>query len=136
MFYPKMLFSNYIIHFFYPHLVHGLVAWGFTFPTFLHKLASIQNKAAKLIGGGHFLESTTQFHAKLKILKLFDLYKYETAKIAHDYMNSNLPLSFSDYFNKLCEMSNRSTRTSVNPYILYKPLYRTNRMQRSIKYLK
>ena len=49
-------------------------------------------------------------------------------------MNSKLPLSFSDYFNISCGVSNRSTRTSVNPYNLSKPLYHTNRMQRSIKY--
>ena len=96
------------------------MAWGSTFPTYLHKLASIQNKAMKLIGGGHILESSTHFYAKLKILKVFDLYKFETAKLVHDYMNSKLPLSFSDYFNKSCDVSNRSTRTSVNPYNLYK----------------
>ena len=65
--------------------------------------------------------------------KLFDIYKYETAKIVHDCINSNLPLSFS-YFNKSCEVYNCSTRTSVNPYNLYKQLYRTNKLQKSIKY--
>ena len=79
---------------FHPQLLYGLVAWGFTFPTYLHKLASIQNKAVKLIGGGHFLESSTHFYAKLKILQLLDLYKFETVKLVHDYMNSKLPLSF------------------------------------------
>ena len=88
----------------------------------------------KLIGGGHVLESKTQFLAKLKILKFFRLYKFETAKLVHDYINSKLPLSFSRYFNKLCDVSNRLTITSVNQYNLYKPLYRTNRMQKSIKF--
>ena len=129
-----MLFSNYIIHFFYPYLLYGLVAWNSTFPIHLHKLASIQNKVVKLIGEGHFLVSTTQFYAKLKILKLLDLNEFETAKLVHNYMNSKLPLSFSDYFNKSCDVSNRSTRISVNSYNLCKPLYGTNRMQRSVKY--
>ena len=110
------------------------MAWGSTFSTYLHKLAFIQNKSVKLIGRGHFSESSTHFYAKLKILKLLDLYKFETAKLVHDYMNSKLSFSFSDYFNKSCDVSNRSTRTSVNPYNLYKPLYRNNRMQKSIKY--
>ena len=104
------------------------------FSTYLHKLAPIQNKAVKLIGGGHFLESSTHFYAKLKILKLLDLYKFETAKLVHDYMNRKLLLSFFGYFNKSCDVSNRSTRTSVNPYNLYKPLYHNNRMQRNIEY--
>ena len=118
----------------HPHLLYGLVAWVFTFPTYLHKLASIQNKAVKLIGGGHFLESTTQFYAKLKILKLLDLYKFENAKLVHVYMNRKLPLSFSGYFNKSCNVSNCLTRTFENPYNLYKPLYHNNRMEKSIKY--
>ena len=116
------------------HLLYGLVACSSTFPIYLHKFASVQNKAVKLIGGGHFLVSATQFYAELKIPKLPDLYtcKFETVKLVHDYMNSKLPLSFSDYFNKSCYVSNRSARTLVNPYNLSKLLYRTNRMQRSV----
>ena len=91
--------------FVYLHLLYGLVACSFTFTIYLHKLASVQNKAVKLIGGGHFLESATQFYAKLQILQFLDLYKFETVKLVHDYMNSKLPLSFSDYFNKSCGVS-------------------------------
>ena len=118
----------------HPHLLYGLVVWGSTFPTYLLKLASIQNKPVKLIDEGHVLESSIQFYAKLKILKLLDLYKFKTAKLVHDYMNRKLPPSFSGYFNKSCDVSNYSTRTSENPYNLYKPLFHNNRMQRSIKY--
>ena len=81
------------------------MALGSTFPIYLLKLASVQNKAVKLIGGGHFLESATQFYAKLKILQFLDLYKFETVKLVHDYTNSKVPLSFSDYFNKSCGVS-------------------------------
>ena len=59
------------------------MTWGSTFPIYLHKLAPIQNRAVNLIVRGHFLESTTQFYAKLKILKFFDL----IAKLVHDCMN-------------------------------------------------
>ena len=55
---------------FHSHLLYGLVAWGSTFPTYLHKLASVQNKEVKLLGGGHFLQISTHYYAKLKILKL------------------------------------------------------------------
>ena len=118
----------------HPHLLYSLVVWGSMFPTYLLELASIQNKVVKLIGRGHALESSTHFYAKLKILKLFDLYKFETAKLVHDYMNRKLPPSFSGYFNKSCDVSNCSTRTLDNLYNLYKPLFHNNRMQRSIKY--
>ena len=55
-------------------------------------------------------------------------------KLVYDYINNKPPLSLSYYLKKSCDVSNRSTRTSVNPYKLYKPLYRTNIMQRNIKY--
>jgi len=31
----------------HPHLLYSLVAWGSTFPTYLAKLSSLQNKAVK-----------------------------------------------------------------------------------------
>ena len=40
----------------HPHLPYGIVAWGSTFPTYLLKLASTQNKVVKLIEGGHALD--------------------------------------------------------------------------------
>ena len=70
------------------------MVWGSTFPTYLLKLASIQNKPVKLIDEGHVLESSIQFYAKLKILKLLDLYKFKTAKLVHNYMNRNFLLRF------------------------------------------
>ena len=41
-------------------------------------------------------------------------------------MNSKLPLYFSDYYKKSFDVSNRSTRTLINPYKLYKTLFCTN----------
>ena len=115
-------------------LLYGLVAWSSTFPTYLHNLASIQNKTVKLISEEHFSESKTQFYAKLKILKLLDLYKFKIAELVYIYINSKLPFFFSHYFKKACDVSNRSTRSLVNPHNLYKSLYCTERMQRNIKY--
>ena len=61
----------------HPHLLYGLVAWGSTFLTYMSKLESLQNKAAKITGGGTIKESPTPFHGKLKILKLSNLYKFK-----------------------------------------------------------
>ena len=66
------------------HLLYGLVVWGSTFPSYLKKLNSIQNKAVKLIGGGNYLDRVTPYYSKLNILKLPDLYKLETVKFVID----------------------------------------------------
>jgi len=39
----------------------------------------LQNKAVKIIGGGNYWDYTTQFYAKLKILKISDFFKHKVA---------------------------------------------------------
>ena len=51
-------------------LTYGLIIWGSTFPSYLHKLQSLQNKAVKMIGGGSSLDNPTKFFNKYSILKL------------------------------------------------------------------
>ena len=95
------------------------MAWGFTYPTYLHKLASIQNKAVKVIGGGNFSECNTILcKTENTGLILLDLYKFETVKLVHDHVNSKLPFSISDHFKKPGEVSNRTTKNLVNQYNL------------------
>ena len=116
------------------HFLYGLVVWGSTFPSYLKKLNSIQNKAVKLIGRGNYLNRATPYYSKLNILKLPDLYKFETAKFVYRFMHNTLSQSFSDFFVEASEISGRTTRSSGNCHSLYIPRYNTNRLQRSIKY--
>jgi len=67
-------------------------------------------------------------------LKLSDLYKLETGKLIHRFVRNSLPPSFNDYFKRFSDISTRTTRSSTNPNNLYIPRYKTNRMQRSIKF--
>ena len=48
-------------------------------------------------------------------------------------MNNTLPQSFSNFFTKVGQVNTRPTRSS-NLNNLYIPCYKTNRIQRSIKY--
>ena len=116
------------------HLLYGLVVWRSTFPSYLKKLNSIQNKAVKLIGGGNYRDRVSSYYSKLNILKLPDLYKLETAKFVNRFMHNTLPQSFQTFFVKVSKISGRTTRFSGNRPSLYIPRYNTNRLQRSIKY--
>ena len=102
----------------------------------MSKLESLQNKTVKIIGGGTTRESPTPSYGKLKILKLSDLYKFETAKLVHDYFHNKLPSSsiFSHLFSKSLQISHRFTKSSSNKNQLHFSLNRINRLQRSIKY--
>ena len=70
---------------------------------------------------------------KNKILKLDDLIKLETSKLMFNLDRCKLPTSFTKYFKKLSQIHFRVTRSSVNNK-LYLPRYRSNRLQRSLKY--
>ena len=87
------------------HLLYGLLVWGSTFPSYLKKLNSKQNKAVMIIGGGNYLDRATPYYSKLNILKLPDLYKLETAKLVSRFMHNIHPQSFSDFFVKVNEIS-------------------------------
>ena len=82
---PREALCKIYFALFHPHLLYELVAWWSTFPTYMSKLESLQNKAVKIIGGSTTRKSPTPFYCQLKILKLTDLYKFEIAKLVHDF---------------------------------------------------
>ena len=133
---PREALCKIYFALFHPHLLCGLVVWESTFPTYMSKLESLQTKAAKIIGDGTARESPTPFYRQLKILKLTDLYKFKIAKLIHDFLRDKLPSSsvFSHLFQKSLQISHRFTRCNSNKNKLHIPFYRTNRLQRSIRY--
>ena len=62
------------------HLLCGLIIWGFTFPTYLKKLITLQNKAVKFICAAKFCDGFSPYYKRLKILKFTDVYKLEVGK--------------------------------------------------------
>ena len=77
---PSALLKFYyaLVH---PHLLYGLLVWGTTYTPYLAKLCTLQNKFVRQIGGGCYREHSTPYYSNLKILKLPDLMKFETAKL-------------------------------------------------------
>ena len=62
------------------HLLYGLIIWGSTFPTYLKKLITLQNKAVKFICAAKFCDISSPYYKRLKILKLKDLCKLEVGR--------------------------------------------------------
>ena len=70
---------------------------------------------------------------KNKTLKLKDLIKLETLKLMLNFDRCKLPNYFIKYFKKVSQIHFRVTRSSDNNK-LYLTKYRSNRLQRSLKY--
>ena len=73
---------------------YGIITWSSTYKTNLKKLATLQNKAVKIVGNGRWNDRATPYFTKLKILKLQNLVKLETAAFVYDYKSGKLHLLF------------------------------------------
>ena len=90
-------------------------------------------KTIKVIGGGKWRDRATPFYKKLKILKIVDVYKLETAIFWYKHSNNKLPAGVNNLFQETSQVHTKCTRTAnQNDYFI--PFYRTNRLQNSIQY--
>ena len=114
----------------HPHLLYGLIIWGQTFPSYLTKLSTLQNKAIKLSCGGSYRDHATPYFKELGILKLPDLCDLETAKFVHLHFQKKLPPQLSNMFVKTSKISTRLTRSTSpsNNLSLYIPRFQTARL--------
>ena len=117
------------------HLLYGLIIWGSTFPTYLKKLITLQNKAFKFICAAKFCDSCSPYYKRLKILKFKDLYKLEVGKFIHSNFKKMLPKNLSNYFILTSQISEKNTRLNEkSKKTLHISFYKTSRLQRCIKY--
>ena len=107
--------------------------WSATYKCYLEPLRKLQNKTMRVINNMQWSSNADPLFRKNKILKLEDLVKLETSKLIFNFDRCKLPNSFTKYFQKISQNHSRVTRSSDNN-MLYLPRYRTNRLQRSLKY--
>ena len=118
----------------YTHLHYALPLWGATYKSYSIKLKSLQNKALRIISKTKIRSRITPQYYKYEILKLKDLYNFETAKLVYQFTHSKLPLNFKNYFAYLSDVSSYSTcHTSSNDMFL--PRFMSSKTLHSIKYI-
>ena len=104
---------------------------------YLQKLQALQNKAVRIISESHpryHLTPVYPVYASLKILQVKELLTLVLAKFVFCCIANKAPKSFSEYFVRTSKVSCRSTRQSQNKNNLYTPRYRSNRLERCIKF--
>ena len=116
------------------HIQYGIITWSSTYKTYLKKLATLQNKAVKIVGNGTWNDRANPYYAKLKILKLQDLVKPETAAFVYNYKSGQLPPTFQNYFTALNNIHVKPTR-ATSSHNFFVSFFKTLKLQRSIKYL-
>ena len=112
----------------HPFLSYVIITWGATYPTYIKRLKSLQNRAIRAVARCHYRDEVKLFYNQFRILQIDDLFKYEIAKFVHCNITNKTPNSFRNYFCKTAEYSTRVTRQSSDNSNLYIPRYRTNKL--------
>ena len=87
----------------------------------------------RVINNMQWSSNSDPLFRKNKVFKLEDLIKPETSKLTFNLDRCKLTNSSTKYFKKVSQIHSRVTRSSDNN-MLYLPRYRSNRLQRSLKY--
>ena len=124
-----MLYYSFV----HAHLLYALPIWASTYPTYLKRLQVLQNMAIRIISGIQPRESITKHYFSLKILKIEELYHFETAKIMHKASTNSLPSSLNLYFKKVDNVHNCATRSFFHKnYFL--PRFKTKKLNAQLSF--
>ena len=105
----KIILSLYYA-LFHSHLNYGICVWGNASEQELHHIYLSQKKVIRILTNSDYLANTAPLFAKTGILKLDDIFKLQMAALMWDFENGTLPQCFSNYFTKVNQRHNYSTR--------------------------
>ena len=112
----------------HPYLMYCNIAWGCAYKTNLDNLFKLQKRAVRLISNTSYLAHTSTLFCRLGILKIFDIYKFQTLCFIYKYRNRYPGFSEIVFANTTSSVHN--TR-QINK--MFVPRYRTNVRGVSIK---
>ena len=123
---------NLYYSFCYPHILYGITLWGSTYSTNLNSLLISQKKIIRILTKNSFLEHTLDLFKKLRILKIYEVYKLRTYIFIFLHSKRSLP----NIFNNMFTTRNYTYMTRASgDYMNYNlPQCRTNIRKKSILY--
>ena len=130
-FLPKPTLKTIYNAFILPHLNYCNVAWGNSSLCYLNRIYLLQKKAVRIISNSSYRAHTETLFAKLKILSVFDLNRYNTGIYMYLLHKNIVPSFISSCFIVNQEIHNYSTRSSANYHI---PNIKTNASKFSLFY--
>ena len=77
------------------HFLYSLPVWASTNKTYLTKLQRLQNKALRIISKTRIRDSISQQYYEFQVLKIENLFTFETAKIMHQFTHRKTPSTFN-----------------------------------------
>ena len=100
------------------HLSYGIIAWGCANKSYLKSLIILQKRAMRIIHNASYNSHTDPIFKSLHILKISDLFTYQSLLFMFDFLYGKLPSSFKGIFITNFErLTTRPTRQSKLFYI-------------------
>jgi hypothetical protein len=95
------------------HFSYGILAWGNADKTTLKRFIMLQKSAIRVINRKSYNSHTDPLFKTSNILKIRDLFEYQSILFMFDYLHNSLPMSFDKMFFRNSEFPNaRCTRQS------------------------
>ena len=85
------------------------------------------------MGGGKWNDKATPLYANLSILKQSDLVQLHKPTFIFNFKSNKLPSTFKKYFEVTSNIHRKNTESSSLDNLIL-PYYRTNKLQKSIKF--
>ena len=123
----KLIYNTIIL----PHLYYGITAWGNAHATHIQRLTLLQKRAIRIVAHAPFLAHTQPLFASLKILRLNEMYMYQSAIFMYLCQHLLLPSSLLELYSLNNHFHNYNTRSANNYHL---PKSHTSFFQRSIIY--
>ena len=100
-FLPKQIRLTLYNSLFRSHLDFGILSWGCAPESKLKKIVTLQKKCLRNVACKRYRSHTDPIFASLKVLKFYDLFKFNCSKFMHKILNNKQPDSFQGMFSIL-----------------------------------
>ena len=117
------------------YLHYGCQVWGQNKNASTKEIASIQEKALRIISFKDHNAATGPLYHEKKIIKFFDLISFYNCLLTAEHLNRDLPSPFSGYFTYMASIHNHNTRGALkkldNIYTLHQNKFLCNPLHHS-----
>ena len=110
----------------YPYLSYCVHVWGTAASTYLDKLHRLQKKILRIICGVPPKTSSEPLFDKMKVLTVFQIYKYSTCMFMYKLFHKQQPPIF-DFFRLTSSIHDYDTRQANTIYLEFVPTIKSQK---------
>ena len=130
--FPKRILRLIYMSLIYSYLNYCNVIWGGAYDIVLEPLFILQKKAIRLISNSHYLEHTAPLFKSLKLLNIYQIFKYNCLLLVHKCTQDNY---FPEFKKKLQSSSSFHSHETRNNKQIRVPLEKLKLCQKSYRYI-